>query len=69
MAAKISLVIPGKYVARRECGKMARVLYDKLQEMKIQLFLMTRFQKNEAKNCKLPMDINIAFFLSPSLHG
>ena len=24
----------GKYVARSESGKMARVLYDKLQEMK-----------------------------------
>ena len=34
IAAKISLVVPGKYVDRSESGKMARVLSDKLQEMK-----------------------------------
>ena len=34
IAAKIGLVVPGKYVARSESGKMARVLCDKLQEMK-----------------------------------
>ena len=28
--AKIGLVVSGKYVARSESGKMARVLYDKL---------------------------------------
>ena len=62
MVAKIVLVVPGKYVARNECGKMARMLCDKLQEMKEKYsHFEWRFQKNEAQNCKLPLDINIAF--------
>ena len=34
IAAKIGVVVPGKYVARNESGKMERVLCDKQQEMK-----------------------------------
>ena len=60
--AKIGLVVPGKYVARSESGKMARVLCDKLQEMNEKYsHFEWRFQKNEAQNCKVPVDINIAF--------
>ena len=53
-AAKIGLVVPWKYVARNELGKMARVLCGKLQEMKEKY-------SHFAQNCKLPLDINIAF--------
>ena len=57
IAAKIGLVVPGKYVVvRSESGKMARVLCDKLKEMKEKY---SHFEK--AQNCKLPLDINIAF--------
>ena len=53
IAAKIGLVVP---------GKMARLLCDKLQEIKEEYGHFERsFLKNEAQNCKLPLDINIAF--------
>ena len=34
ITANIGLVVPGKYVARSESGKMASLLCDKLQEIK-----------------------------------
>ena len=37
IAAKIGMVVPGKYVAQRESRKMARVLCDNLQEIKEKL--------------------------------
>ena len=49
IAAKIGLVVPGKYVARSESGKMARVLCDKLQEMKGKYsHFERRFQKKRS---------------------
>ena len=57
IAAKIGLVVPGKYVAQGESGKMVRVLCDKLQEMKEKsAILMTFSEKRSSK-----LDINIAF--------
>ena len=50
-----------KYVAPSESGKLARVLYDKLQEIKEKYMFNDVFEKNEAKNCKLLIDIDIAF--------
>ena len=50
-----------KYVARSESGKMARVLYDKLQEMKEKYMFNDVLKKNEAQSCKLPMDIHSIF--------
>ena len=48
IAAKIDLAVPGKYVARSESGKMARVLCDKLQEMKEKYsHFERRFQKKK----------------------
>ena len=45
-------MVPGKYVARSQSGKAARVLYDKLQEIKGTTAIFN--EKNEAQNCKLP---------------
>ena len=60
IAAKIGLVVPGKYVARSESEKMARMLSKEMKE-KYSHFEW-RFPKNdEAQICKLPLDTNIAF--------
>ena len=56
---EIGLVVPGEYVTRSDSGKMARVLYDKLQEIKEKCsHFEWSFEKNETQNCKLPVEIN-----------